>query len=228
MVAWSGILGFAVLCGAVLAAPMPKLWAATSDSPDIILDDAPSASVVDLGRVKPIPAPKKAQAQPLPGANPLWAIPFSVLTAARERPIFSPSRRPQPAAVAPAVDPIRVPAPQQAKAPERPPLALIGAAVGLSGSIAVFLDRTNQKIVRLRPGETYAGWLLSAVLQRKVTVKKEDRTETLVLGASGSPAGTPGASAAAGLVMPAADGAGTSFAPFVPRSTPKHGEPDGL
>ena len=41
------------------------------------------------------PAPERALS-----ANPLWAIPLTQLSATRERPIFSPSRRPPPAAVA--------------------------------------------------------------------------------------------------------------------------------
>src|ERR1019366_725459 len=105
-------------------------------------------------------------ARPLPSGNPLWAIPLSVLTATQERPIFSASRRPpQRAVVALPVDQASAPAPQKVAEPERPPLALIGAVVGESDAIAVFLDRTNQKIVRLRQGETQAGWVLDSVLQ---------------------------------------------------------------
>ena len=35
-----------------------------------------------------------------PSGNPLWAVPLSLLSVTRDRPIFSPSRRPPPAAVA--------------------------------------------------------------------------------------------------------------------------------
>ena len=35
-------------------------------------------------------------------------------------------------------------------------------------AIALFLDRTNQKIVRLHQGETHAGWVLSSVQGREV------------------------------------------------------------
>jgi general secretion pathway protein N len=51
-------------------------------------------------------------------------------------------------------------------------LTLIGAVAGDGIAIAIFLDRTNQKIVRLRQGETHAGWELSSVLRREVTRKK--------------------------------------------------------
>jgi general secretion pathway protein N len=120
-----------------------------------------------------------------------------------------------------------LPAPQKAE-PERPPLALIGAVVGDSDAIAVFLDRTNQKIVRLRQGETHAGWALNSVLGREVTLKKADRTETLALKAPDVSPGAPNVP-----VLPAQTAIGgvvtdSSYAPFTPRSTPKNGESDGL
>jgi general secretion pathway protein N len=127
--------------------------------------------------------------------------------------------------VAPLVDQVSLPAPRIAAEPERPPLALIGAVVGDGDAIAVFLDRTNQKIVRLRQGETHAGWALSSVQGREVALKKADRTEVLVLQRQDGAAGVP---AAPGLTLTAPGGVDVSFAPFTPRSTPKHGEADGL
>jgi len=120
--------------------------------------------------------------------------------------------------------------PQKAAELERPPLALIGAVVGDSDAIGIFLDRTNQKIVRLRQGETHAGWLLSSVLPREVMLEKADRVEVLVLkGPDVSRGGwVPGLA-----VLPAQTTIGgtttnASYAPYVPRSTPKNGESDGL
>jgi general secretion pathway protein N len=150
-----------------------------------------------------------------------------VLTATQERPIFSASRRPPPRAVAAPVEQASAPPPPRAAEPEPPPLALIGAVVGDSEAIAVFIDRTNQKMVRLRPGETHAGWLLSSVLRREVTLKKADRVETIALKSTDAPA----AQGVPGLPLPTAIGAGpidTNYAPFVARSTPKNGESDGL
>jgi general secretion pathway protein N len=121
-------------------------------------------------------------------------------------------------------DPVPPP-PQKPAEPEHPPLALIGAVVAERDAIAVFLDRTNQKIVRLRQGEAHAGWVLKAILPREVTFKKDDRTEVLVLKRQDPAVSAP---AAPGLVVPTAAGAGAPFAPFVPRSTPKNGESDGL
>jgi general secretion pathway protein N len=82
-------------------------------------------------------------------------------------------------------------------------------------------------MVRLRQGETHAGWLLSSVLRREVTLTKADRTETIAL----KSADVPVAAGAPVMQMPTAIGAGptdNSYAPFVPRSTPKNGEHDGL
>ena len=184
MVGWLKILGLVLLSGGVLAAgPMPLAQAATSATLDILPDDTVGgvADTVDLGRVKPISKPSRDAARPLPSGNPLWAIPLSVLTATQERPIFSASRRPPPRAVAaPSVDRVSAP-PPKAAAPERPSLALIGAVVGESDAIAVFLDQTNQKIVRLHQGESHAGWELSSVQPREVTLRKADRTEVLAL-----------------------------------------------
>jgi general secretion pathway protein N len=60
-----------------------------------------------------------------------------------------------------------------------------------------------------------------------VTLKKADRTEVLGLQ---RPDGltAPAAAAAQALGVPVAGAADGSYAPFIPRSTPKHGEPDGL
>jgi general secretion pathway protein N len=227
MVRWFRILGLALLTsGMLMAGPVPEVAAVTSATLDVLPGEGAgeAAAAVDLSSLKPIPRPAREGSKLLPSGNPLWAVPLSVLTATQERPIFSASRRPpQRAVVAVPVDQVSAPTPQKPTEPEHPPLALIGAAVGESGAIAVFLDWTNQKIIRLRQGEAHAGWVLSSVLPREVTLKKADRTEVLVLKRQDGPAGAP-----AVAVVPAAGGINTSYAPFVPRSTPKNGEPDGL
>jgi general secretion pathway protein N len=96
-------------------------------------------------------------------------------------------------------------------------------------SIAVFLDRTSQKIVRLRQGDTHGGWELSSVQGREVTLKNAERSEVLVLQRQETTAATP--AVAGGSAMPpkpVLGGLDASYAPFTPRSTPKNGESDGL
>jgi general secretion pathway protein N len=231
MVRWLKILGLALLSGgAVMAGPLPRALAATSATLDILPDDTAGgvADSVDLGSVKPISKPNREGGRALPSGNPLWAIPLSVLTATQQRPIFTASRRPPQRAVAAPVDQVSAPPPQKVAAPERLSLALIGAVVGASDAIAVLLDQTTQKIVRLRQGESHAGWELSSVQPREVTFRKTDRTEVLALKRQDDPAGVADAPAAPGLVMPAAAGGNTSYAPVVPRSIPKSGESDDL
>jgi general secretion pathway protein N len=108
--------------------------------------------------------------------------------------------------------------------------------VGAGEAIAVFFDRGTQKVLRLRPGDSHGGWKLSGVERREVTFEKDNRSETLVLqrqenAAATSPAaapsgGVPGMTAGVpAMVMPTS---GQAFAPFIPRHTPKNGEPDGL
>src|SRR5262245_1587560 len=66
-------------------------------------------------------------------ANPLWAVTLTSLSVTRERPIFSPSRRPpQPPAIAapPPAKPPPPPPPAKAAEPERPSLTLVGTIAG--------------------------------------------------------------------------------------------------
>ena len=226
MVKWPKILGVALLsCGMLTVCPSPGLLAATSATIDILSNDTDLPDSVDIGTVKPIATPNREAAKPLPSGNPLWSVPLSALTATQERPIFSASRRPpQRAVVAPPVEQVSVAPPAKAE-PDRPALALIGAVVGDSDAIAVFLDRTNQKIVRLRQGEAHDGWRLSSVQSREVTFKKADRSEILVFQRQESPVAVPAFAGAPGLPQPVS---GRLDAPFTPRSTPKNGESDGL
>jgi general secretion pathway protein N len=232
MVKWPRTFGLALLSAGVLVTGRPpELRAVTSATTDMLSSDRAGevADSVDLGSLKPIATPNREAGKPLPSGNPLWSVPLSVLTATQERPIFSASRRPpQRAVVAPVVNQVSAPQPQKAAEPEPLPLTLIGAVVGDSDAIAVFLDRTNQKIVRLRQGETHAGWVLSSVQGREVALKKADRTEVLVLQRQDGPAAVPGAPAIPGLATSAAGGVDVSYAPFGPRLTPKKGESDGL
>jgi general secretion pathway protein N len=211
-------------------------WAATSSRVDILSDDVAGspAESVDVGAVRPIARPAAVVSKPAPRGNPLWSVPLSVLSATQERPIFSATRRPPSRAVAAApVEDVQAPLPSKpVEAP--PPLLLVGAVVGEGDAIAILVDRTDQKVVRLRQGESLGGWSLTSVQPREVTFKQGDRSEVLALqrpDGTTAPAASPAAAAAPAdgggkLTVPTT--ANTSFAPFVPRATPKNGEADGL
>lgn len=122
------------------------------------------------------PAPERAKS-----ANPLWAIPLATLATTRDRPIFSPSRRPPPPAVVPV--PVAVappPRPKPAKV-ERPQLALVGTIAGPEQSFGIFVDQTTNAALRLKIGEEYQGWRLRTVASREVTLERDEQTVVLNL-----------------------------------------------
>src|SRR4051812_9781850 len=175
------------IAGLALGLILTAGWApasreATSATLDILPNDVTGTPErVEVGNLKPLAGPKRDPGKLPVSGNPLWSVPLSVLTATQERPIFSASRRPPLRAVAgPPIQAVIAPVTKPTE-PERPALLLIGAVVGDSDAIAVFLDRTNQGIVRLRAGDSHAGWVLSSVLPREVTLKKADQSEILVL-----------------------------------------------
>jgi len=131
--------------------------------------------------VPPPDVTAKPPATPTVSANPLWAIPLSALTATRNRPLFTPSRRPPAPAVAsvPAAAP-QPPSPPPA-VPQHPNLTLIGTVASEGEGVAVFIDTTTRDAVRLRTGEGHSGWVLQSVERRAATLQRGDQTETLAL-----------------------------------------------
>jgi general secretion pathway protein N len=145
-------------------------------------------------RAEQRPAPPPADHSP--GGNPLWDIPLKVLSATRERPIFSPSRRPPPVIATPLA--VTATAPSKPPEPERPPLLLVGTVVGEKEAIGVFLDETTKDPIRLRTGAVHQGWVLQSVHGREATFQKDQRTATLSL----PQPGTDQSSASAPLAIP--------------------------
>ncbi len=162
-----------LLATPALAATSPKIGPGTTDG------DIGEASLGAPRNDMPVQAAKAAP-KPLVSANPLWAIPLSTLTATRERPLFSPSRRaPKPVvANAPAIPRPQPPLPVIA---EHPDLILVGTVTGETRGIAVFIDRATRDTVRLRTGENHKGWTLRSIEAKSVTLRKGNTIETLAL-----------------------------------------------
>jgi general secretion pathway protein N len=119
-------------------------------------------------------------ARPLFSANPLWAIPLSMLTATRERPLFSPTRR-APAPVVANAPIVAQPPPPAPALVEHPDLILVGTVTGETQSLAVFVEPATHKTVRLLTGQDHKGWILQSVEGKSATLHKGARTEILVL-----------------------------------------------
>jgi hypothetical protein len=161
---------------------------------------------------------------PTVAANPLWAIPLSVLTATRTRPLFTPSRRaPAPAVASVLVAAPRPPPPPPAAVPQHPNLTLVGTVAGESEGIAVFVDPTTRDTVRLRTGEGHSGWILQSVARSAATLEKGGQTETLALPRATAVAAP--APVVSTLPPPPPPPPQSGASPPAPQSTPQNAPP---
>jgi general secretion pathway protein N len=112
--------------------------------------------------------------------NPLWAIPISKLSATRDRPLFSASRRPRTptGAAAPAPTPTMA---AQPPAPEMPPFKLVGTIIGENSRIAIFFNEALKAAAGVKEGESDSGWILRSVDPRSAILDGSGRTVTLDL-----------------------------------------------
>ncbi len=175
----------------------PSLW------------EAPTPARVAVG---PTTQPRQAEPGRTPSANPLWAIPLATLSNTRERPIFSPTRRPPPAVVPP-VTAAQAPPPKPLQV-ERPQLSLVGTIASSEQSIGILVDETSKAALRLKLGEEYQGWRLRAVQPREVTLERDQQTIVLSMP-------QPSESAPAPVSMQAENSAAQEPADVPPRQAPK-------
>jgi general secretion pathway protein N len=109
-------------------------------------------------------------------ANPLAAWPLDVLSDTRDRPLFSPSRRPPPpvlAAVAQVIQPV----------PEAPPpnIVLLGIVTDAGGAQAVLRTSDAATPIRARLGDEIAGWKVSQIEPRRLVLSIDDRSVSFAL-----------------------------------------------
>ena len=95
-----GSVSLSTISNLALDDPADGVRAGSPATPSLM--ESPAA-VVQV--TAPPPAPAAPAAERVLSANPLWAMPLAQFPATRERPIFSPSRRPPAAAVAPRYGP---------------------------------------------------------------------------------------------------------------------------
>jgi hypothetical protein len=139
-----------------------------------------------LPEAEPVPPAGPVATKGLLTGNPLWAVPLRSLSATRDRPIFSPSRRPPAPAVVAAPEVPPVVAPVKPAEPDHPLLSLMGTVVGESEGVGVFLDQATNDFVRLKTGQDHHGWILRSLREREATFERNDLTATLSLPAAGS------------------------------------------
>jgi hypothetical protein len=165
--------------------------------------DAPGVSVrADLGTT-PHNTSVGVDRAPASG-NPLWAIPIKELSNTRDRPIFTPSRRPPPPPmVEKPYTPPPPPPPVETKPPPEPlTLSLLGTIAGDANGVALFMENNTQEVVRLRTGESHQGWVLRSVHGREAMLEKGGREERVTLPTPGD--ATTGATSTGAPVTPEA------------------------
>jgi len=124
-------------------------------------------------------SPEEGNNRATPSGHPLWRLPLRELSATRERPIFSATRRPPPVAEPPPAPALQASAP--AREVTRPPLSLLGAIAAEEAGIAIFFDEVSRRTVRLKVGEGYAGWTLQLVKAREATLARDQLTAIVAL-----------------------------------------------
>jgi hypothetical protein len=143
----------------LLGATAPGFGVASSGITDIS-----DAEIVETTRPSPTPSIQDqpaGQSKQRPSGNPLWGIPIKQLSATRDRPIFSPSRRPPPP---PMVDPpVAAVVRPTVKEPDRPQLSLLGTIVNGADGFGIFMDQTTKVPLRIRIGAAYQGWTLQTL-----------------------------------------------------------------
>ncbi len=123
--------------------------------------------------------------------NPLRGVTLESLSATKERPLFSATRRPPPPAAA--IQPDTSPPPAQVQAPgssepEGPPLALIGTITGAGRPVAVLFNKLTRVVSTTHEGDEALGWRITTVLERSATAEKDGVTVRLNLPRPGDPA----------------------------------------
>jgi general secretion pathway protein N len=171
-------LAVAAAVAGLLAEPTPG--GARPPSHEVSLAAIETESVApDVNGAAPA-EPGSSATGPSTTGNPLWAIPVSKLSATRDRPLFSVSRRPRtPAApAAPTPTPTLI---AQPSAPETPPFTLVGTIIGDDSRIAILYDQTSKIASGVREGERASGWTLRAVDLRSATLEGSGGMVTLEL-----------------------------------------------
>jgi hypothetical protein len=143
---------------------------------------APMASVVPTSNtlVRAMPDAAIGAEMAAVSGNPIAEIPLDRLSATRNRPLFSPSRRPPapppPAAIATRVE--RAPQPL----PLSPPgVALFGIVVGAQGARAFIATGAADRIIGVRPGDVVSGWTVTEITKRNLVLSHAERSATFTL-----------------------------------------------
>jgi general secretion pathway protein N len=143
-------------------------------------DQIENPALMEPGQVAP--QPQKPSADVTSVGNVVLAVPLSKLSMTRDRPIFSPSRRPPPVMMPVIAKPVERAKPAE---PENPPLVLVGTVVGEDSEIAVLVEQATENVVKLHVNESHQGWTLRSIQGREVTFQNDRKSSVLALAPPG-------------------------------------------
>ena len=160
--------------------------------------------------------PSQAPATPTAGlASPLAVHSLDRLSATRERPLFSPSRR----APAPPPPIVRPPPPP----PEPPNVTLVGIVMDAEEARAIVQSGSKNEVRRVRVGDDIGGWKVAQIENRRLVLKLDSRQATFsMFSGQRKPAPRAAAQPAARAAAPrAAAQAAPRAAQAAPRAAPQ-------
>jgi len=122
--------------------------------------------------------PSEAARDRLPGGliNPLAAQPLDDLSATRDRPLFSPTRRPPPPPPQIVYTPPPPPPP-----PEPPNVSLVGIVMDGEEARALVRFTTVNKVIHARIGDDIEGWKVAQIEGRKLVLSLDGRLATFTM-----------------------------------------------
>ena len=108
--------------------------------------------------------------------NPLAAQPLDLLSDTRDRPLFSPSRRPPPPPPPPVVARAEPPPPVPP-----PNVVLLGVVTDENGPRVVVRSGSSDKVIRARLGEEIEGWQVAQIESRRLVLSHDVRSVSFAL-----------------------------------------------
>ena len=143
----------------------------------------PPAQAGEGKSIYPPPLAREGREGGTAPASPLSAQPLDRLSATRERPLFSPTRRPPP------------PPPPVVVAPEPPPpppdVALFGIVMDGDEAHAVVRAGPAAKIMNVRVGDDIGGWKVAQIEGRQLVLSLDDRIAKFMMFTGNSANGAP-------------------------------------
>jgi hypothetical protein len=109
-------------------------------------------------------------------ANPLQVQSLDRLSATRDRPLFSPSRRP----VRPPPPPVER-LPEAVPPPPPPNVTVLGIVVDGEGARAMVRSGMKMKVERVQIGDDVGGWKVSEIEGRRLVLVLDDRSAAFTL-----------------------------------------------